>query len=191
MMKPLDEDLVHKPIPSPSWDLTEGNFMTDTDPWMAPLTIGVLSRQYLIWLGFQSVFECAARLRVVMHPYCRTTSELLRAGQCPDVVILDLETVRHAVSTVRQIRESAPSSKIVLLSGVDDKQPLHEVARYGIDGVMLTSQPPEVALAMLRSLYPRARTRGQAAHHEGVERRREMYSRRSTLKCRRPLGQAW
>lgn len=158
--------------------------MTDTGPSMAPLTIGVVSRQYLIWLGFQSVFSSAVNLRIVVHPYCRTTSELLRIDQHPDVVILDLETVRDAIGALKRIRESAPYSKIVLLSGVEDNRRLHEVVRYGIDGVMLTIQPPEVALAMVTSLYPSARTRSQAAHQEAVGRRREMY--KQTLNSEMP-----
>lgn len=169
--------------------LMKGNGMADISTSVPPRTIAVLSRQYLIWLGFRSVIECAALPQVVMHPYRRTTSELLGVGQCPDVVILDLETVRHPIGAIKQIRESAPSGKIVLLSGVDDTQPLREVTAYGVDGVMLTSQPPEVVLAMLRSLYPRARTRGQAAHHEAVARRREMYKQKLNSECSSPTGQ--
>jgi DNA-binding NarL/FixJ family response regulator len=117
------------------------------------LTLAVISRQDLVCLGLQSVFERSATFRIVMRRYRQIAPDLLLAEKRPDVFMLDLETNRDAIDTIRQIRESAPTSKIVLLSGVEDRQCLHEAFACGVDGVILTVQPSEVILAVIETLH--------------------------------------
>ena len=124
-------------------------------------TFAVISRQHLVCFGLQSILERSETIRIVMHPYQRMTPDLLLAEQRPDVFMLDLETNRDAIDMIRQIWESAPTSKIVLLSGDEDGHRLHEACAYGVDGVILTVQPPEVVLAIIEALYP------PAHHHDG------------------------
>jgi DNA-binding NarL/FixJ family response regulator len=69
------------------------------------------------------------------------------------VFILDLETERDALGTITQIRESAPTSKIVLLCGLEEKDRAREALASGVDGVILKVQPPAVVLAVLEGLY--------------------------------------
>ena len=133
-----------------------------------PLTIAVISRQYLIWLGLQNVFERTETLRLVKHLHPQTLPDALRSEQQPDVFILDMENERDAVGLIKQIRESAPNSKIVLLGGFDEQERMSEAFAYGVDGVILTVQPPEVVLAAIESLNPSGKNRGQAEPHEAV-----------------------
>jgi DNA-binding NarL/FixJ family response regulator len=84
------------------------------------------------------------------------------------VFILDLETVRDAIGTIKQIRESAPTSKIVLLCGLEDKDRTREAFAYGVDGIVLNIQPPGVMLATIEALYALAPHRLQAEHNGTV-----------------------
>ncbi len=129
------------------------NALIDAATMPPSLTLAVISKQDLVCLGLQSVFERSATIRIVMRRYRQITPDLLVAEKRPDGFMLDLETDRDAIDTIRQIRESAPASKIVLLSGVEDKQRLHEGFACGVDGVILTVQPPEVVLAVIETLY--------------------------------------
>ena len=78
--------------------------------------------------------------------------------------ILDLETERDAIGTIKQIRESAPTSKIVLLCGLEDKDRTREAFAAGVDGIILKVQPPAVVLAVIEALY----TAGEALGRLGA-----------------------
>jgi len=122
---------------------------------MPTLTIAILSSQCLVWLGLQKILESSATVPIIVHPYPGRTSDLLRAERRPDVFILDLETER--VGTITQIRESAPTSKIVLLCGLEDKDRTREAFACGVDGIILKVQPPTVVLAVIETLYAPAK----------------------------------
>ncbi|BFU93217.1 MAG: DNA-binding response regulator [Nitrospira sp.] len=119
---------------------------------MPTLTIAILSSQCLVWLGLQKILESSATAPKVVHPYPGSTSDLLRAECRPDVFIIDLETERDALSTLKQIRETAPISKIVLLCGLEDQDRTREAFAAGVDGIILKVQPPEVVLAVIAAL---------------------------------------
>lgn len=127
--------------------------MFGTNRVMPSLTIAILSRQCLVWSGLQQVLESSTTIPIVVQPYQGRTSDGGSTETRADVYILDLETYHNAIDRIRQIRESSPTSKIVVLGGIDDWQRLHEVVAYGIDGVILTIQPPEVVLAVIEALY--------------------------------------
>ncbi|MBS0182670.1 MAG: response regulator transcription factor [Nitrospira sp.] len=117
-----------------------------------PLTIAIISSQCLVWLGLQKILESSATVPKVVHPYPGSTFDLLRAECSPDVFIIDLETERDALSTLKQIREAAPISKIVLLCGLEDQDRTREAFAAGVDGIILKVQPPEVVLAVIAAL---------------------------------------
>ncbi len=126
--------------------------MTDTSAAMPTLTIAILSSQCLVWLGLQKILESSVTVPMVVHPHLGRPSDLLPAESRPNVFILDLETERDAVGTLKQIRESAPTSKIVLLCGLDDQDRMREAFTAGVDGIILKVQPPEVMLAVIVAL---------------------------------------
>ncbi|MBX3332415.1 MAG: response regulator transcription factor [Nitrospira sp.] len=127
--------------------------MTTTTAAIPSITIAILSSQCLVWLGLQKILENSPTVPMVVHPYPGRTSDLLRAECRPDVFILDLETERDPLATITQIREAAPTSKIVLLGGLEDKDRTREAFAAGVDGLILKVQPPEVVLAVIEALY--------------------------------------
>ncbi|MBX3331244.1 MAG: response regulator transcription factor [Nitrospira sp.] len=131
--------------------------MTDTSGASPTLTIAILSSQCLVWLGLQKILESSATVPMIVRPNPGRTSDLLRAERRPDLFILDLETERDALGTITQIREAAPTSKIVLLCGIEDKDRTREVFACGVDGIILKVQPPAVVLAVIEALYASAK----------------------------------
>lgn len=142
--------------------------MTGTSVSTTALRIVIISRQYLVCLGLQKFLEQAETHRIVVHPHQRMTPDLFLAEHRPDIFIIDLETECDIVGTIKQIREAAPTSKIVLLSGVKDKHRLHEDFASGIDGVILKVQPLAVVLAVIGSLYGSTMNNGRAECQEQV-----------------------
>jgi DNA-binding NarL/FixJ family response regulator len=90
---------------------------------------------------------------MVVHLYPWRTSDGFLAESRPDVIILDLETEHDTISTITQIREAAPTSKIVLLCGFENRDRTREAFASGVDGIILKVQPPAVMLAMIEALY--------------------------------------
>jgi DNA-binding NarL/FixJ family response regulator len=126
--------------------------MTDTvDPM---LTIAIISSHPLVCLGWQKLFETRETPKVVMHLYQRMTPDVLLPECHPDVIILDMETVRDVIGAIRQMKEADLKSKILLLSEYEDKERTREAVEYGVDGVVLKTQPPTVMLAAIDALYP-------------------------------------
>ncbi|MEQ1681217.1 MAG: response regulator transcription factor [Nitrospira sp.] len=120
------------------------------------LMIAVLSRQWILWLGLQKVLEGRATVQIVVSPHQWKIPDGCPTGTRPDVVILDLETEHDAIGTITQIRASAPTSKIVLLCGLEDQSRTREAFAAGVDGIILTVQPPTVILAVIEALYTSA-----------------------------------
>ncbi len=124
---------------------------------MPTLTIAILSSQCLVWLGLQKILESSVTVPMVVHPHLGRPSDLLPAESRPDVFILDLETERNVLGTIEHIRESAPTSKIVLLCGLEDQGRTREAFAVGVDGIILKVQPPEVVLAVIEALFALAK----------------------------------
>ncbi|OQW35841.1 MAG: hypothetical protein A4E19_16480 [Nitrospira sp. SG-bin1] len=124
---------------------------------MSPLTIAILSSQWLLWVGLQKILESHATIPMVVHRHPWRTSAMFHSERPPDLFILDLETERNPTQTITQIRETAPGSKIVLLCGIEDKDRTREAFISGVDGIILTVQPPEVVLAVIEALYTPAK----------------------------------
>ena len=127
--------------------------MTDTSAEMPVLTIAILSSQCLVWLGLQKILESHATVPMVVLPHLWRPSNRPPAENPPDVFILDLETERDTLGAINQIRESTPTSKIVLLCGLEDKDRMREAFAAGVDGIILKVQPPAVVLAVIEALY--------------------------------------
>jgi DNA-binding NarL/FixJ family response regulator len=127
--------------------------MTGASTVVPSLTIAIISSHYVVQLALQEIFRSSKTLQIVGQPHQRMTPDALLSEKRPDVVILDMETERDTIGSISLIRASAPKSKIVLLSGFEDKERMREAFECGADGVILKVQPPEVVLAVIRALY--------------------------------------
>lgn len=124
------------------------------------LTISIISNYYIVCLGLQKVFESREAPRFHVHAYPRMTPDVLLPEHCPDLIILDMETERGVLGAIKQTRETDQKIKIMLLSGFEDKDCMREALEYGIDGVILKVQPPQVVLAAIDALFSPVHSNG-------------------------------
>jgi DNA-binding NarL/FixJ family response regulator len=143
--------------------------MSDASTVVPSRTLAIISNQHLVWLGLQKIFESRETVRIVVRLHSKMTSAVLLAERRPEVFILDMETEQNAVSTIREIRESTPKSKIVLLSGFKDTNRTREAFECGIDGIILKIQPPAVVIAAIEALYSDANNRAPVKRHNVVD----------------------
>jgi DNA-binding NarL/FixJ family response regulator len=132
------------------------------------LTLVIISSHPLVGLGLQKMLESSDTFRFRVHSYQRLTPDALLPAHRPDIVILDTEAERDITSAIRQMREAAPKSKILLLSGFEDTERIREAIAYGVDGVLLKIQPPQVVLAAIDALFSLVRPPSSGAH-DGTE----------------------
>ena len=131
--------------------------MTGITATMPTFTIAILSRQCLVWLGLQKILESSPTLPMIVLPFQGRTPDRLPLETRADLFILDLDTEHDAMGTLTQIREAAPTSKIVLLCGLEEQDRTREAFAFGVDGIILKVQPPAVMLAVIEALYPPAK----------------------------------
>lgn len=117
------------------------------------LSVTIISGQPLVWLGLQTILERSNLIRVIGQPLQRIATESLMTEYRPDVIILDAETERDIIGNIQQMRELAPTTKIVALGGFEDKDRMREAVECGVDGVILKIHPPGVILAAIEALY--------------------------------------
>ena len=125
--------------------------MNSVSTTIPPLTIAVISRQHLIWLGLQNMFERAETPRILMHLHPQMMPDALRVEQQPDVFILDLENERDAVGLIKRIRGAGRYARSLCLW-----------RRWrDPDGSTAGS-----CVGTIEALYPPGKNRGQAERHE-------------------------
>jgi len=134
-------------------DTIKENVMTN--PVVCELTIAVISGHHITCLGLEKIFESREKPRVVVRPHQQVTPDVLLSKNLPDVFILDTETERDVTGAIKKMREAAPESKVLLLSGFEDQERTREAVESGVDGVILKIQPPMVVLATIDALYSR------------------------------------
>jgi DNA-binding NarL/FixJ family response regulator len=142
--------------------------MTDGITERAPLRIEILTSQTVVWCGLQNILKTSVTVPMVLHLHHRRTRGKPLAELSADVFILDLESERDAVGTIKQIRASAPSSKIVLLCGLDDADRVREAVTFGVDGIILVVQPAPVVLAAIEALFSPASCPLQSGQADAV-----------------------
>jgi CheY-like chemotaxis protein len=82
----------------------------------------------------------------------------------PDLVILDLSMpVMNGLSALRQIRQSRPQTKVLVLSVNSSPDVVNEVRAAGADGYLCKSNAAQDLLATLKSLFDRAPAQAIAA----------------------------
>ena len=143
--------------------------MSDASTVVPSRTLAIISNQHLVRLGLQKIFESRETVGIVVRLHSKMTSAVLLAERQPDVFILDMETEQDAVSTIEQIRESAPKSKIVLLCGLEDSDRTRKAFECDVDGVILKVQPPAVVLAAIEALYSNANNQAAVKRHNVVD----------------------
>lgn len=127
--------------------------------------VAILSGQSLIWVGLRTILESTHNFRIVGTPTQRLAAPEIIADCQPDVIIVDTETERDAIDGIKQLRDSIPHGKIMLLSGFEQKDPVREALEYGIDGVILKIHPPAVIIAAIHALFPPSHRSPDAEDH--------------------------
>lgn len=118
----------------------------------ATVTIAVISSNHLVRLGLQQILGTTHHIHLVGYAKNGIEADELIAREQPRVILIDMEPEIDVTGLLPKLKQNAPTSKIVLLSGIDDKERTREAFLLGVDGIVLKIQPPAVLIAVIESL---------------------------------------
>lgn len=123
--------------------------MSDPRPSHAKITVGVVSKNHLVRIGLQAALTCQPHIRLAGEATGPMEAEALVARARPQVLIVEVESDIDLKEVVRTVKTVVPMTHIIVLSGIEDTIFGIGSVSSGIDGIVLTIQPPVVLLAMI------------------------------------------
>jgi DNA-binding NarL/FixJ family response regulator len=129
-----------------------GGFMATAPHISHTFTIMAVTGSYLIQLGLEKALEEDRRIKLIGECFLGAKLEGRLAEERPHMVIIDTDTEQDVLDLIRQIKNRNLGTKILLLTGFEDKERTRKVLDQGVDGVILKIQPPAVVLAIVQTL---------------------------------------
>lgn len=125
--------------------------MSKQDP---RITILIADDHALLRDGLHQIMDRQEDLRVIGEAEDSATTVALAAAERPDVILLDVEIPGDdAVTRVKQIRESSPESRVIILSMYESPQLVQALLAAGIRGYLLKSSRWQELVAAIRAVY--------------------------------------
>ncbi|MGZ8384007.1 MAG: LuxR C-terminal-related transcriptional regulator [Nitrospira sp.] len=115
----------------------------------AVTTLVIVSSDYLVRCGLQAVIHPRPHLRLIGEVASAMEAEDMVIRKRPHVLIIHMGPEVDTLNLVRRIKASVPTTKIIVLTDLEDKRRTREVLSAGIDGIVLNSQPPAAMLATI------------------------------------------
>ncbi|MCC6967653.1 MAG: response regulator transcription factor [Nitrospira sp.] len=123
--------------------------MNDPRPNHAPVTVGIVSKHHLVRIGLQAALTSQPTMQFVGEATGALDAEKLVAGAHPRVLVIEMAPDIDMRELVRAVKSSGPTTRIIVISGIEDAPYGAGSVSSGIDGIVLTMQPPVVLVATI------------------------------------------
>jgi DNA-binding NarL/FixJ family response regulator len=117
------------------------------------IRVVVADDQWLVRLGLMRLFEPEGRISVVGE--AATAAEALRVvqRQAPDVLLVNAVLPdASGVDVCRQVCETMPRTRVILMSAVPDEAALVEAIKAGASGFVVKASDPESLVNTVRDV---------------------------------------
>jgi two-component system NarL family response regulator len=146
--------VVPAPAPVPSASTASGD---DTAPGRAgtdPIRVLIADDHAFFRRGLEVVLQGEAGLEVVGQASDGQEAVQVASEVAPDVVLMDIRMPKiTGIEAARQMKEIAPSAKIVMLTISDEEEDLFEAIRAGASGYLLKDIPLDELADSVRSVH--------------------------------------
>jgi DNA-binding NarL/FixJ family response regulator len=117
------------------------------------ITILLVDDHALVREGLRELLETQQDMCVVGEAKDSDSTVALAAAEQPDIVLLDVEIPgSDVITTVNQIRERSPSSRVIILSMYEGPQLVQALLAAGIRGYLLKSIHWQELVAAIRAV---------------------------------------
>lgn len=107
----------------------------------------------LIRIGLEQIIGRDENLSLCGHATCMASAQTAVAEQQPDLVVLDLGLPDgDGLELLRQLKQSAPALRLLVLSELDEMLYGERAVEAGADGYLTKSSPPERILAAIHAV---------------------------------------
>ena len=121
----------------------------------ALITIAIVSQNQLLRLGLQAVIAPHAHIRLIGEATNMLQAVSIVTQEQPQLLIIELQPGMDILGLVRKVKASLSTIRIIALHGIEDSRAGLEAVSSGIDGMVLTTQPGVVLLAIIEYLCRR------------------------------------
>lgn len=121
--------------------------MSEQAPSDSACTLVTVCGSDLVRLGLQTVLTTHPHVRLVGEAINASAAEEIVAREKPWALIVVLESKLDMADLVQRVRISAPTIRIIAISGMEYRHSTGGYQLSGIDGIVLNIQPVEVLLA--------------------------------------------
>jgi DNA-binding NarL/FixJ family response regulator len=123
-------------------------------PRSAPIRVLVVDDQELVRAGFCVILDTADGITVIGEAADGEEAVAQAAAHGPDVVLMDIRMPKiNGIEAARQMKEVAPSAKIVILTISDEEEDLFEAIRSGASGYLLKDIPLDELADSVRAVH--------------------------------------
>jgi two-component system NarL family response regulator len=132
--------------------------VTETTPGASsgsePIRVLVVDDQELFRRGLTMLLGQDADIEVVGEASDGVAGTEMAITTAPDVVLLDVRMPRRSgVEACRDIKESVPSAKIIMLTVSDEEEDLYETVKNGASGYLLKDSSIEEVAQAIRVVH--------------------------------------
>jgi len=120
---------------------------------MSKITIALADAQYLIRVGLRSLIEEFNQFEIVGEADCENTLLKLIEEKTPKVVILDYQQTAAQFNTdsILKIKETSPSSNILIISGDNNRETIYKVVESGINSFLTKTCDEEEIISAIKA----------------------------------------
>ena len=140
---------VPQPAPAPS-----SSQASEPSPGTDPIRVMIADDHAFFRRGLEVVLQGEAGLELVGEASDGQEAVQLASEVAPDVVLMDIRMPKiTGIEAARQMKEVAPSAKIVILTISDEEEDLFEAIRAGASGYLLKDIPLDELADSVRAVH--------------------------------------
>ena len=114
----------------------------------ASITVAIAGHSHLVRRGLRAVIETAHDIALIGEVATVAEATDLIAVQRPQQLVIQMEPGLDIRGLTRQIKTVAPGMKLIVLLNVKDNLRTWDLVGSGVNGIVLSNQPPAVLLTI-------------------------------------------
>ena len=126
--------------------------MNEVDGRRITTVVAIVSSNYLLRLGLQRIVESEPWIRLIGQAVHVVALDDMLIREQPHIMIVDTEISSDVTGLIQKIKMTAPRTRIILLSGLQDPECTRQAIDFGVDGIVLKVQPSAVLIATIEYL---------------------------------------
>ena len=114
-----------------------------------PVRVALMSNNYLVRVGLEWILRTAPGIQLIGESNGGAHACTLIRQMKPDCVVIDLESDRNLLESVKNYKHLSPQTRVLLFADWNDMECARAAIDMGAEGIVLKSQPLSVLLAMI------------------------------------------